>query len=180
MVEAVDLNVRNYDQQLKAGKVLEALLARHPDHPGGLHYLIHAYDFAPLAIRGLPAARRYAAVAPASYHARHMPAHIFTMLGLWEESIRANRESNAVVDPGHADDAVGGDIAYMHSFDFIAYARLQLAQDRQVAADLEAMRKAGKVATLVQARYVLERGDWRAAAAGALARDGEFHAPTPP
>ena len=111
MVEAVDLNVRNYDQQLKAGKVLEALLARHPDHPGGLHYLIHAYDFAPLAERGLPAARRYAAAAPASYHARHMPAHIFTMLGLWEESIRANRESNAVVDPEHADDAIGGDIA---------------------------------------------------------------------
>src|SRR5206468_11563788 len=77
MVEAVDLNSRNYDQQLKAGKILEALLARHPDHPGGLHYLIHAYDFAPLAERGLPAARRYAATAPASYHARHMPAHIF-------------------------------------------------------------------------------------------------------
>src|SRR4051812_31051817 len=77
IVEAIDLNVRNYDQQLKAGKVLEALLARHADHPGGLHYLIHAYDFAPLAERGQAAARRYAAAAPASYHARHMPAHIF-------------------------------------------------------------------------------------------------------
>lgn len=87
IVKSVDLNVRNYDQQLKAGKVLEALLAQHPDHPGGLHYLIHAYDFAPLAERGLAAARRYAAAAPASYHARHMPAHIFTMLGLWEEWI---------------------------------------------------------------------------------------------
>ena len=76
-VEAIDLNTPKYDQQLKAGKVLETLLARHPDHPGGLHYLIHAYDFAPLAERGLAAARRYAAAAPASYHARHMPAHIF-------------------------------------------------------------------------------------------------------
>lgn len=174
MVEAVDLNSRSYDQQLKAGKVLEALLARHPDHPGALHYLIHAYDFAPLATRGLPAARRYAAAAPASYHARHMPAHIFTMLGLWEESIQANRESNAVIDPGHADDAVGGDIAYLHAFDFIAYARLQLAQDRQVAADLEALRNAGQATTLMQARYALERGDWKAAANVPLANDGSF------
>lgn len=174
IVEAVDLNSRNYDQQLKAGNVLEALLARHPDHPGGLHYLIHAYDFPPLAARGLPAARRYAVSAPASYHARHMPAHIFTMLGLWEESIRANRESNAVVDPDRAGEAIGGDIAYMHAFDFIAYARLQLAQDRQVAADLEALRKAGQAATLMRARYALERGDWWAAADLPLAQDGGF------
>src|SRR5258708_3200180 len=65
IVEAVDLNSRNYDQQSKAGQVLEALLAQHPYHPCGLNYLIHAYDFAPLATRGLPAARRYAAAAPA-------------------------------------------------------------------------------------------------------------------
>ena len=174
MVEFVDLNVRNYDQQLKAGKVLEALLAQHPDHPGGLHYLIHAYDFAPLAERGLAAARRYAAAAPASYHARHMPAHIFTMLGLWEESIRANRDLNAVIDPARAGDAVGGDIAGLHAFDFIAYARLQLAQDRWVAADLEAMRKARRAATLMNARYVLERGDWQAATDFPLAGNGGF------
>ena len=136
--------------------------------------MIHAYDFAPLAERGLPAARRYALAAPASYHARHMPAHIFTMLGLWEESIRANRESNAVIDPDHAGDAVGGDIAGLHAFDFIAYARLQLAQDRQVAADLGALRKAGQAVTLTQARYALERGDWRAAADLPLASDGGF------
>jgi hypothetical protein len=174
VVEAIDLNSRKYDQQLKAGKVLESLLAQHPDHPGGLHYLIHAYDFAPLAERGLPAARRYAAAAPASYHARHMPAHIFTMLGLWEESIRANRESNALIDPDHADDVIGGDIASLHAFDFIAYARLQLGQDRQVAADLEALRKAGQAVTLMRARYVLERGDWQAATNIPLAQDGGF------
>jgi hypothetical protein len=173
-VESVDLNVRDYDQQLKAGKLLEALLAQQPDHPGGLHYLIHAYDFAPLAERGLAAARRYAAAAPASYHARHMPAHIFTMLGLWEESIRANRDSNAVIDPARANDAVGGDIAGLHAFDFIAYARLQLAQDRWVAADLDAMRKARRPATLMNARYVLERGDWQAATDFPLAGNGGF------
>lgn len=173
-VEAVDLNSQNYNQQLKAGRILETLLARHPDHPGGLHYLIHAYDFAPLAERGLPAARRYAASAPASYHARHMPAHIFTMLGLWAESIRANRESNAVVDPKHADDRIGGDIANLHAFDFIVYARLQLAQDQWVAADLLAAGKAGKAATLMKARYALERGDWKAATEIPLAHDGGF------
>src|SRR5437763_111696 len=81
--------------------------------------------------------------------------------GVWEESIQANRESNAVIDPDHANDAVGGDIAGLHSFDFIVYARLQVAQDRRVAADLEAARKAGQAITLMQARYVLERGDWR-------------------
>jgi hypothetical protein len=174
IVEAIDLNSRQYDQQLKAGKVLGALLARQPDHPGGLHYLIHAYDFAPLAERGLPAARRYAAAAPASYHARHMPAHIFTMLGLWKDSIRANRESNAVIDPEHANDAIGGDIAATHSLDFIIYARLQLGQDRWVAADLEALRKAGQVPALMQARYALERGDWLAAAGIPLMPDGGF------
>jgi hypothetical protein len=172
--EAVDLNSRNYDQQRKAGSILEALLARHPDHPGGLHYLIHAYDFAPLAERGLPAARRYAAAAPASYHARHMPAHIFTMLGLWDESIQANRDSNAVVEPQQAGDPVLGDIAYFHTFDFIAYARLQLAQDRWVAADLEAADKAKKSAALIKARYALERGDWKAATEIPLANDGGF------
>jgi len=174
MVEAVDLNSRNYNQQLGAGKVLEALVARYPDHPGGLHYLIHAYDFAPLAARGLPAARRYASVAPASYHARHMPSHIFTMLGLWQESIRANRESNAVIDPDHASDPVGGDIAGLHAFDFITYARLQLAQDRRVAADLDGAHKAGKPVTLMQVRFALERADWSTAATMPLANDGGF------
>jgi hypothetical protein len=173
-VEAIDLNSRKYDQQLKAGRILEALLARQPDHPGGLHYLIHAYDFAPLAERGLPAARRYAATAPASYHARHMPAHIFTMLGLWDESIRANRDSNVVVDPTHAGDSIGGDIATVHAFDFIVYARLQLAQDQWVAADLDAAGRAGRITTLMKARYALERGDWQAAVDLPLARDGGF------
>jgi hypothetical protein len=174
IVEAADLNSRNYDQQLKAGKVLETLLAQHPDHPGALHYLIHAYDFAPLAKRGLPAARRYAGAAPASYHARHMPSHIFTMLGLWDESIQANRESNALIDPKHADGAVDGDIASMHAFDFIVYARLQLAEDKWVAADLQALNKAGRAATLMSARFALERSDWEAAANLPLAHDAGF------
>jgi tetratricopeptide (TPR) repeat protein len=103
-----------------------------------------------------------------------MPAHIFTMLGLWEESIQANRESNAVIDPRHANDDNGGDIASLHAFDFIVYARLQLAQDRWVAADLLAVVKTGQAATLMKARYAIERADWKAAAEIPLAHDGGF------
>src|SRR6516165_8149774 len=83
ILEAVDLTDKTYARQLKAAKILEDLWTSHPDHPGAPHYLIHAYAYAPLAERGLAAARRYAAIAPASLHARHMPSHIFTMLGLW-------------------------------------------------------------------------------------------------
>src|SRR6516225_7201955 len=114
-------------------KIFQDLWTSHPDHPGASHYLIHAYAYAPLAERGLAAARRYAAIAPASLHSRHMPSHIFTMLGLWEESIAAN-ESAAQLAPAMAHAAAAGpaalDIRNLHGFDFIAYARLQLAQDK--------------------------------------------------
>ena len=83
ILEAVDLFDKTYARQLKAGAILEEIWRSHPDHPGAPHYLIHAYDYAPLAERALPAARRYAAMDTSSPHARHMPAHIFTMLGLW-------------------------------------------------------------------------------------------------
>ena len=125
ILEAVDLTDKTYARQLKAAKILEDLWTSHPDHPGAPHYLIHAYAYAPLAERGLAAARRYAAIAPASLHARHMPSHIFTMLGLWEESIAAN-ESAAQLAPAMAQAAAAGpaalDIRNLHGFDFIAYA----------------------------------------------------------
>jgi len=167
ILEAVDLTDKTYARQLKAAKILEDLWTSHPDHPGAPHYLIHAYAYAPLAERGLAAARRYAAIAPASLHARHMPSHIFTMLGLWEESIAAN-ESAAQLAPAMAQAAAAGpaalDIRNLHGFDFIAYARLQLAQDKRVAEGLELLRHARKSFSLVEARYALERGDWSAAA----------------
>ena len=142
--------------------MLERVWAAHPGHPGAPHYIIHAYDYAPLARRGLTAARRYAAIAPASVHARHMPAHIFTILGLWPESIAANHSAAVLVDPG-ARTAAERDAALLHGFDFIAYARLQLAQDRTVAEAMEIIRKRHGLPVLFQARYALERGDWRAA-----------------
>ena len=82
---------RTYSNQLKAAAILEKQLARDPEHPGVAHYLIHAYDYPPLAEKGLPAARRYSGLAPAASHARHMPSHIYSMLGLWEESIASNQ-----------------------------------------------------------------------------------------
>lgn len=81
---------KTYAAQRRAAKILEAQFAKNPQHPGAAHYLIHAYDYPPLAALGLPAARKYAGIAPAAAHARHMPSHIYSMLGQWEESIASN------------------------------------------------------------------------------------------
>lgn len=168
ILEAVDLTDKTYARQLKAAKILEDLWARYPDHPGAPHYLIHAYDYAPIAERGLAAARRYAAIAPASLHARHMPSHIFTMLGLWEEAIAANESAAQLLIASSPQAAAAGgaavDVLNLHGFDFMSYARLQLAQDKRVAEGLELLRRSRKSFSLVEARYALERGDWSAAA----------------
>jgi tetratricopeptide (TPR) repeat protein len=154
-----------YANQLKSAAILEKLFDQNPQHPGVTHYLIHTYDFAPLADKGVASARRYAGIAPAVPHARHMPSHIYSMVGLWEESIAANT-SAMEIQPD-----------YYHASDFTVYAYLQLAQDAKAAALTEKSlatparsdRPAGagtftaKVA--MPARYVLERADWAGAAA---------------
>jgi tetratricopeptide (TPR) repeat protein len=154
-----------YANQLKSAAILEKLYAENPQHPGITHYLIHAYDFAPFAEKGIAAARRYAAIAPAVPHARHMPAHIYSMVGLWEDSIRSNL-SALEIQPD-----------YYHAADFAVYAHLQLAQDAAAARMIdEALRtpeRGDRPAILANytgraampARYVLERADWAAAAA---------------
>jgi hypothetical protein len=106
-----------YANQLKSVAILEKLYDQNPQHPGVTHLIIHAYDFAPLADRGVPAARRYAGIAPAVPHARHMPSHIYSMVGLWEESVASNA-SALEIQPD-----------YYHAADFSVYAHLQLAQD---------------------------------------------------
>ena len=106
-----------YANQIKSAALLEKLFEQNPQHPGVTHYLIHAYDFAPLAEKGIASARRYAGIAPAVPHARHMPSHIYSMVGLWEESIASNA-SALEVQPD-----------YYHASDFTVYAHLQLAQD---------------------------------------------------
>ena len=90
---AADPTDKTYANQKKAGEILNALYSDEPNHPGIIHYIIHTYDYPELAILALPAARKYAAVAPSSAHALHMPSHIFTRLGLWDECINSNLES---------------------------------------------------------------------------------------
>jgi hypothetical protein len=155
----------NYANQFKSATILEKLYARNAQHPGITHYLIHAYDFAPFADKGIPAARRYAAIAPAVPHARHMPAHIYSMVGLWEDSIASNL-SALEIQPD-----------YYHASDFMVYAYLQLAQDAKAAATIEKALKTPErgdrprniahytALAAMPARYVLERADWAAAAA---------------
>ena len=84
---------KTYANQLKAGAILEKVLVSQPDHPGALHYLIHSYDYPPLAQRALAAANKYAGIAPAAPHAQHMPAHTYSMLGLWAQSVESNTKS---------------------------------------------------------------------------------------
>src|SRR5258705_9305742 len=111
-----------YANQIKSAALLEKLFEQNPQHPGVTHYLIHAYDFAPLAEKGIASARRYAGIAPAVPHARHMPSHIYSMVGLWEESITSNA-SSLEIQPD-----------YYHASDFTVYAHLQLAQDAKAEA----------------------------------------------
>jgi tetratricopeptide (TPR) repeat protein len=157
-----------YAQQIKSATLLEKLFDQNPQHPGVTHYLIHAYDFAPLADRGIPAARRYAGIAPAVPHARHMPSHIYSMVGLWDESIASNA-SALEIQPD-----------YYHAADFSVYAFLQLAQDAKARAmidkSLATADRGDRPITFgnftakaaMPARYVLERSDWAGAAALAL------------
>jgi tetratricopeptide (TPR) repeat protein len=145
--------------------MLEKLYVANPQHPGITHYLIHAYDFAPFADKGIGAARRYASIAPAVPHARHMPAHIYSMVGLWQDSITSNT-SALEIQPD-----------YYHAADFTVYAHLQLAQDQQASKLIEKAlatpERGDRPATMANytakvampARYVLERADWKAAAA---------------
>lgn len=164
IIEGVDLSDKTYSRQKRAGAILEAVMKAHPEHPGAPHYLIHAYDYTALAPLAVHAAEIYPTIATASSHAQHMPAHIWSMLGEWDKSIEANRKSEYVADPSSAQAAVAGDIVFEHAFDFIAYARLQKGQDRQVGEDLAALKAKHDMPVIVVARYALERGDWADAA----------------
>jgi tetratricopeptide (TPR) repeat protein len=156
---------KTYASQLKAAKILEKVFAEQPDHPGIAHYLIHSYDFPPIAAQGLTAARRYASIAPSAPHALHMPSHIFTRQGLWEESIETNRRS-AATSKNHFDS--------LHAMDYLEYAYLQGAQDRdakRVLEEIAAIKKvdrehfvAAYALAAIPARYALERGRWADAA----------------
>ena len=122
---------KTYANQKRAGAILEPIFVEQPEHPGVAHYIIHAYDYPPLADRALDAARRYAMIAPDSPHALHMPSHIFTRLGLWQESIDSNLASAASAQKNNAP---GNEL---HAKDYLVYAYLQVAQDREAEKALE-------------------------------------------
>jgi hypothetical protein len=166
---------KTYANQLKGAALLEKVFATQPDHPGAAHYLIHSYDFPPIAEKGLPAARRYAAIAPDAPHALHMPSHIFTRLGFWQDSIDSNRASADVARKELAATQPGTrSFDELHALDYLAYAYLQMGQDAKVQALMEdiapidklqaANLGSGYALAAIPARYALERGDWQAAA----------------
>jgi hypothetical protein len=160
------LNDKTYARALKAAAILDAQFAKHPDHPGVAHYLIHAYDFPPIAQKGLPAALCYADIAPSAAHALHMPSHIFTRVGLWKESIETNARSAAAAK---AENSVG---QALHAMDYMVYADLQLARDADALAVVKDARglsgtdiAAVYAMAAIAARYAVEREQWREAAA---------------
>jgi tetratricopeptide (TPR) repeat protein len=163
---------KNLANRTKAAQILYRVWPREPDHPGIAHYLIHSYDDPSLARLALPAARRYARVAPSSAHALHMPSHIFTRLGMWPDSIQSNLASAAAAkakaQPG------GATHDELHAMDYLMYAYLQGAQDDLAKIILDkalAFSRADEVVfqvafawTAIPARFALERRRWKEAA----------------
>jgi tetratricopeptide (TPR) repeat protein len=155
---------QTYAAYLKAAGILEKQFAKHPDHPGVAHYLIHSYDAPPIAQQGVPAARRYADIAPDAPHALHMPSHIFTRVGAWADAAATNRRSaDSAQRSNDPDDA-------LHALDYMTYAYLQLARDGDARKVLEEARTLSKInparatgpyaLAAMPARYPLERGAW--------------------
>src|SRR5438876_3636922 len=137
---------KNMDPLLKAIAILAPIDKRYPDHPGITHYLIHSYDFAPIAAKGVPAANKYAKIAPAAPHAVHMPSHIYSMVGMWKESIASNLKSNQVSRDFSTQAKLDGVLAGVpHALDFMQYAYLQLGQDSKGRALIDESAEVKKV-----------------------------------
>jgi tetratricopeptide (TPR) repeat protein len=168
---------KTYAKQLEAGRLLEALWAKAPNHPGLAHYIIHSYDYPPLADKARAAAQRYASIAPSAAHALHMPSHTFTRVGMWEQSIESNtRSRNTAVGTSSIAEA-------LHASDYAMYAYLQLGKLTEAKAILDGLPalearfdvnavtgaapgSAGVFAlAAIPARWALERRAWTEAAA---------------
>lgn len=162
--------------RLKAAAVLEKLFAEEPDHPGVAHYLIHTYDKPDMAEKGLPAARKYASLAPAAPHALHMPAHIFARLGLWQDDINSNVASIAATQK-EAAMHMGGEGHQFHAMDFLVYAYLQTGREQDAQKIIDEVRAMPPMKDMYgmgfdprqfalstyPASYALELHDWNAA-----------------
>ena len=170
-------NDTSLSKQLEAAAILEKLWKQNPNHPGVIHYLIHSYDYPQLAQRGLAAAKAYDSIAPWVPHALHMPSHIFTRLGMWDESITANRAS---ADASRAYAAMrhreATEAEELHALDYMAYSYLQEARDAEAKKIVDLAAKVRKTnpelefsaayaLAAIPTRYAFERNDWAAAAA---------------
>jgi hypothetical protein len=159
---------KTFANTLKAAQILELQFKKHPDHPGVAHYLIHSYDYPPIAEKGLFAAKRYAEIAPSAPHALHMPSHIFTRVGAWEASATTNRRS---IEVSRAENERNGGL---HATDYMVYAYLQLARDNDANQALQDARRvtnidpnnpgAAYALAAMPARITTERGMWKEAA----------------
>jgi tetratricopeptide (TPR) repeat protein len=175
LLAAADPTDKSYVKQKKANEILSALYKQHPDHPGIVHYLIHANDYPELAAAAIPMANRYASVAPSSAHALHMPSHIFTRLGMWKESIESNLASADAAKcyaqsagiKGHWDEE-------LHALDYLAYAYLQRGDNLNAQKVLELLDSIETVSPMnfkvayafatIPARFALENRLWYRAA----------------
>lgn len=159
---------KTHAKQKEAVEILAPLYVAYPEHPGIPHYLIHACDNAELAAKGLPAARAYSQIAPSAPHALHMPSHIFTRLGMWNDSIASNLAARKAAEQE-------GDIGEeLHAMDYLVYAYLQSGRDKDAAQVIRQLKnmtglnaddfKRGYAATAMPVRYAVERSRWADAA----------------
>src|SRR4030088_2097317 len=162
---------KTFANQRKCGQILEPIFARQPHHPGIAHYIIHCYDNPVLAEQGLGAARMYARIAPASAHANHMPSHLFTRVGSWDESISSNLKSAELAAAGEATSKNGeARDQRLHAMDYLEYAYLQSGRVNQAKALMDEMNSLPPVPGLtltgnygsaaIPARYAIELGKW--------------------
>jgi tetratricopeptide (TPR) repeat protein len=175
MRAAADPRDKTFEKQKSAGEILNQVLAKDPAHPGVAHYIIHVYDYPELAALALKSAREYASLAPASAHALHMPSHIFTRLGLWDEAISSNTQSVEAARcyaentgiKGHWDEE-------LHGLDYLMYATLQQGDEAKARTQMDYFMTINEVFPMsskdaysfgaVPARYAVERRDWKSAA----------------
>jgi len=176
ITSAADPNDKTYSNQKKAGTILQKLFKEKPNHPGIAHYIIHTYDYPEIAETALSTARRYAEIAPASAHAQHMPSHIFTRLGLWQESIDTNINSaSSAVCYAESANPDANWAQEIHAMDYLVYAYLQQGNNKEVDEQNEYLRSMKKIfplndfavaytANAIPARIALENRQWAKAA----------------
>jgi hypothetical protein len=165
---------KTFANQKKCGEILEPIFAANPHHPGIAHYIIHCYDNPVLAEKGLGAARVYAKIAPASAHANHMPSHLFTRVGSWDESISSNLKSAELAAAAEATSKNGeARDQRLHAMDYLEYAYLQSGRVNQAKAVVDEMNSLPPVSggtltgnygtAAIPARYAIELGKWEQA-----------------